>query len=157
MADTDVLLSPDYDEGYEHLGMREERSLDDKGRVILPAGAWREVFAGDARLTPYRGCLALWTMRSYGKYVARLDAAQRAQKVKAGTLDAFRAEARHVSLDAQGRLTLPPDLREHVGIGGHGSTVVIEGQGDHLEFKPGGRAPRMTAVDLVAELDHLDI
>ena len=38
MADTGVLLSPDYDEGYEHLGMREERNLDDKGRVILPAG-----------------------------------------------------------------------------------------------------------------------
>jgi DNA-binding transcriptional regulator/RsmH inhibitor MraZ len=157
VADSDVLRSPQYDEGYEHLGMREERNLDDKGRVILPAGDWREAFAGGARLTPYRGSLALWTIRSYGSYVARLDAAQREKRVRTGTLDVFRAETRHVTLDNQGRLTLPPDLRDLVGIGGHGSTVVIEGQGDHLEFKPGGRPPRMSAADLVAELDHLDI
>lgn len=157
MADEDVLKSPQYDEGYEHLGERAERNLDDKGRVILPAGHWRDAFAGEARLSLHRGCIALFTMRSYASFVGRLEVAQRAGRAKAGTVEAFRAETRFVSLDNQGRLTLPQDLRELVGIGGHGDTVLIEGQGDHLEFKPGGQAPRMSAAELLAELDHLDI
>lgn len=155
-GDLHVLRSPQYDDGYEHLGQREERTVDDKGRIVLPAGAWRDVFADGARLTPFRGCLALWTLRSYGSIVARIHAEQRAGRAKPETVETFRAETRHISLDAQGRLTLPADLRELVGIGGQGSTVVIEGQGDRLEFRPGGQSPRMTAADLVSELSHID-
>ena len=155
-SDLDVLRSPQYDDGYEHLGQREERTVDDKGRIILPAGAWRDVFAAGARLTPFQGCLALWTLRSYGAVVARIHAEQRAGRTKPGTVEAFRAETRHINLDGQGRLTLPAELRELVGIGGQGSTVVIEGQGDRLEFRPADRPGRMSAADLVGELAHLD-
>ena len=153
---SDVLRSPQYEPGYEHLGQREERTLDDKGRLVLPAGDWREAFAGGARLTPFRGCLALWTLRSYGSIVARIHADQREGRAKPGTVEAFRAETRHVNLDNQGRLTLPADLRELVGIGGQGSLVAIEGQGDRLEFRAAGAPGRMTAAELLGELDHLD-
>jgi DNA-binding transcriptional regulator/RsmH inhibitor MraZ len=151
-----VLQAPRYDEGYEHLGQREERTVDDKGRVILPAGAWRDVFADGARLTLFRGCIALWTLRSYGAFVAQLHADQRLGKHRPDTVEAFRAETRHISLDGQGRLTLPAELRELVGIGGQGSSVVIEGQGDRLEFRPADRTGRMSAADLYAELQHVD-
>jgi len=151
-----VLQAPRYDEGYEHLGQREERTVDDKGRVILPAGAWRDVFADGARLTLFRGCLALWTLRSYGAFVAELHADQRQGKNPPGTVEAFRAETRHISLDGQGRLTLPAELRELVGIGGHGSTVSIEGQGDRLEFRPADRPGRMSAAQLLDVLQHVD-
>ena len=151
-----LLQAPRYDEGYEHLGQRELRTIDDKGRVILPAGAWRDVFAGGARLTPFQGCLALWTLRSYGSVVARIHAEQRAGRTNPGTVEAFRAETRHISLDGQGRLTLPAELRELVGIGGHGSSVSIEGQGDRLEFRPADRPGRMTAAQLLDVLQHVD-
>jgi DNA-binding transcriptional regulator/RsmH inhibitor MraZ len=153
---SDVLRSPQYEPGYEHLGQREERLLDEKGRLVLPAGDWREAFAGGARLTLFRGCLALWTLRSYGSIVGRIHADQREGRQKPGTVEAFRAETRHVNLDSQGRLTLPADLRELVGIGGQGSTVLIEGQGDHLEFRPGGAGGRMSAAELLGELEHFD-
>ena len=151
-----VLQAPRYDEGYEHLGQREDRTVDEKGRVILPAGAWRDVFADGARLTLFRGCIALWTLRSYGAVVAQLHAEQRLGKRKPGTVEAFRAETRHINLDGQGRLTLPAELRELVGIGGHGSMVTIEGQGDRLEFRPAAQPGRMSAADLLGELEHLD-
>lgn len=155
-GDLHVLRSPQYDEGYEHLGQREERTVDEKGRIVLPAGAWRDAFAGGARLTPFQGCIALWTLRSYGSIVARIHAEQRAGRARPGTVEAFRAETRHINLDSQGRLTLPPELRELVGIGGQGDQVVIEGQGDRLEFRAGGRSHRMSAADLIGELDLLD-
>ena len=69
-------------------------------------------------------------------------AAQRAGDDRAGTVEAFRAETAEVTLDNQGRLTLPPELRERVGIGGHGATVAIEGQGDHLEIRALDRRER---------------
>ena len=43
-----------------------------------------------------------------------------------------------------------------VGIGGHGSTVSIEGQGDRLEFRPADRPGRMTAAQLLDVLQHVD-
>jgi DNA-binding transcriptional regulator/RsmH inhibitor MraZ len=155
-GDLHVLRSPQYDEGYEHLGERQERTIDDKGRIVLPAGAWRDAFAGGARLTLFRGCLALWTIRSYGAFVGQLHADQRMGRHKPGTVEAFRAETRHVALDGQGRLTLPTELRELVGIGGPGDRVSIEGQGDRLEFRPVDQPGRMSAAELLGELQHVD-
>lgn len=151
MAD-EQLHAPTYADGYEHLSEREERAVDDKGRIILPAGHWREAFAGGARLSPFGDCLALWTLRSYGEVVARIHADQRAGQRRPGTLQAFRRDTKMVALDNQGRLTLPAELRDLVGIGGHGSMVAIEGQGDHLEIRPAGQVRGMPPAELTAEL-----
>ena len=119
------LQSPRYDDGYEHLGGYEERTVDDKGRIVLPAGHWRDTFAAGARLSPWQGCLALWTLRSYGSIVAELHAAQRAGERRKGTVEAFRRQTQMVTLDGQGRLTLPQGLRDRFGIGDHGAPIAI--------------------------------
>ena len=114
------------------------------GATPSPAGA---------RLSPWRGCLALWTLRSYGSVVAELHAAQRAGDRRAGTVEAFRRQTQMVTLDGQGRLTLPPALRERFGIGDHGATVAIEGQGDRLEIRALDRVSGLTDAELDAELE----
>jgi DNA-binding transcriptional regulator/RsmH inhibitor MraZ len=150
------LQSPRYDDGYEHLGGNEERLVDDKGRIVLPAGHWRDTFAAGARLSPWQGCLALWTLRSYGSIVAELHAAQRAGDRRKGTVEAFRRQTQMVTLDGQGRLTLPQGLRERFGIGDHGAPIAIEGQGDRLEIRAVERLSGLTDDELDAELDAFD-
>ena len=61
-----------FGDGYEDLSGRHPRTLDDKFRVVLPAGRWRELYAPGGKLTLWVDCLALWTPRSYRVFTAHL-------------------------------------------------------------------------------------
>ncbi len=134
MVERDGFLPPPYPPGYEYLAGYEERTVDDKGRLVLPAGPWRDAFSGGARLTSWKGHLALWTVRGWGDVVAEVHAEQKLGTRPAGTVEGFRRSTQMVTIDGQGRFALPPRLRERAGIGGQGSLVAIDGQGDRLEI-----------------------
>ena len=134
----DEQVSParvDVVEGYEFLGDTFERTVDDKGRIVLPAGPQRDAYEGRAWITLYRGCLALWTRRSYGAYLRLVEDQEEAEMLPPRSLEAIRRSTAMVTIDAQGRFGLPAGMREARGIGGHGSKVVVEGQGDRLEIR----------------------
>ena len=145
------------DEGYELLTGGYERTVDEKGRIVLPAGPWRDAFGGRAWIGPYKGqSLALWTARSFAAALTKIAEQETARALPDGAIEAFRQANPTVTIDAQGRLTLPPPLRELRGIGAQGSMVFIEGQGDRLEIRRLDAATRLTAAELDAVLDLFD-
>lgn len=123
-----------FGEGYENLSGHHDRTLDDKFRVVLPAGAWRDLFAEGGKLTFWTDCLALWTPRSYLVVTAELVDRERRGELPYGTHSDFREDTVDVTPDSQGRFVVPADLRAEVGIGGHGAEVVLVGAGDRVEI-----------------------
>lgn len=90
--------------------------LDDKGRVILPA-KFREGLADGLVLTKGQDrCLVLWPKAEFEAYATALRASAQANaKVRALTR-VFFSSAFDDNMDRQGRLTIPPVLREYAGL-----------------------------------------
>ena len=93
-----------------------QHSLDQKGRVILPA-EFRPALAEGAVIGAVPGgCLAVYTKEEFERVSEEI-----LEKVRRGEhdLDAARvffADAREVTPDRQGRVALPLSLREYAGL-----------------------------------------
>lgn len=100
-----------------------EHSVDEKGRIAIPA-KFRKSLAGGVVVT--RGpeaCLSLYPLAEWDKL------AEKVAKLPINQADA-RAFARltlagasHAEIDSQGRILIPDYLRQYAGIGG--SAVVV--------------------------------
>jgi MraZ protein len=94
-----------------------EHSLDDKGRLVVPA-RFRERLGPGFFVTIGEpdGCLALYPASTWSEFCARLEAAP----VKDAGYRAFVrhlfAHTEEVGCDGQGRLLVPPALRSWAGI-----------------------------------------
>jgi MraZ protein len=90
--------------------------LDAKGRIILPA-KFREGLAEGLVLTKGQDhCLVVWPRAEFDTYAEQLRAnAQASARVRAMTR-VFFSSAFDESVDTQGRLTIPPVLREYAGL-----------------------------------------
>jgi MraZ protein len=95
---------------------RYEHSLDNKGRVILPAKL-RVHFPQPGYLTPHlEGCLALWTNEEFEKEVeARLTQAD-ADAVERNRVRDWSAAVFEAEIDRQGRMPIPANLRSYAGL-----------------------------------------
>lgn len=111
----------------------DERALDDKGRVVLPARYRAVLQASGVVVTPEDdGFLGVWLPEDF------LDrAAAMKERERNGTLEdrrrtrAFFAYTVETTVDGQGRIMLPSHLREFAGIE---RDVMINGDFDHLEI-----------------------
>jgi MraZ protein len=108
-----------------------EHSLDIKGRVILPV-KFREPFEKGGFLTANReGCLALWTPAEFERQsdaiheVASIDQAHRNRE------RFWAASTREVDIDRQGRMAIPPKLREFAKLE---TDVLVNGVIDRIEL-----------------------
>jgi DNA-binding transcriptional regulator/RsmH inhibitor MraZ len=126
-------------DGHEDFSGRHPRTLDDKFRVVLPAGNWRDHFADGGKLTFWIDCLALWTPRSFRVVTADLLSQERMGVVPEGTYGDLLEDTVDVTPDGQGRIGLPGDLRHDVGIGDKGAEVLLVGKGDRIEIWDKGR------------------
>jgi MraZ protein len=90
--------------------------LDAKGRIILPA-KFRDGLADGLVLTKGQDrCLVVWPRAEFDAYAEQLRAnAQANARVRAMTR-VFFSSAFDESVDSQGRLTVPPVLREYAGL-----------------------------------------
>ena len=98
--------------------------VDDKGRVAIPA-RFREVLSGlqDERLvvTKFRRrgrpCLDVYPLSGWQRFEEKIATEKRFNR-KLATFEAYYVgSAQDVQLDAQGRMLIPPTLREYAGIG----------------------------------------
>ena len=87
-----------------------EHSLDEKGRLVLPA-KFRSYFSGAAYLTPHAGCLALWTPDGFDEMLSRLKEQIRTGEVEARVRRGLAYNSTTVRPDAQGRVMIPEKLR----------------------------------------------
>lgn len=90
--------------------------LDEKGRIILPA-KFRDGLADGLVLTKGQDrCLVVWPRDEFDAYAEQLRAnAQASARVRAMTR-VFFSSAFDEAVDKQGRLTIPPVLRDYAGL-----------------------------------------
>jgi len=94
-----------------------DHSLDDKGRLVVPA-RFRERLGAGIFLTIALPdpCLALYPASTWGDICARIEAAPNKDvQFRAFTRHLF-AHTEELSTDAQGRLVIPASLRAYAGI-----------------------------------------
>ena len=108
-----------------------DHSLDAKGRVILPA-EYREPFEAGAVLTKViDGCLALWPPEEFQRVADDLKEKARRGNVERTVARSFAGGAKALEIDKQGRIAIPPHLREFAGLD---KEVVIAGVFDRVEI-----------------------
>lgn len=90
--------------------------LDDKGRLILPA-KYREELAGGLVITKgQERCLYVFPMDEFQRITEAMRAAPVTAKAVRDYSRVFFASASDEELDKQGRITIPPALREYAGL-----------------------------------------
>lgn len=87
--------------------------LDDKGRLFLPA-KFRESFAEGLVLTKgQERCVFVWTMQDFEELTARMQTASFTDKKARDFSRVFFSGASDEVPDKQGRITVPPVLRDY--------------------------------------------
>ena len=106
-------------------------TVDDKGRIAVPAKFRVQLGAGAVVSRWLDACLAIHTQQGWDDLAAKVAAlpitdpnARRFQRL-------IFAGAAEVELDRQGRVLLPGYLREHIDLG---SEAVVVGSRDHAEI-----------------------
>ena len=111
------------------------RSLDEKARLTLPAGPWRAAFGTVAYVGGWRGgSIAVWPKAQFHAALDKFAEQERDGLVPGGNFEVFRRNVHAVPVDGQGRLTIPPQVRERRPIGA-GTDVVIDGEGDRIVLR----------------------
>ncbi|MGB7053021.1 MAG: division/cell wall cluster transcriptional repressor MraZ [Acidimicrobiales bacterium] len=110
---------------------RYEHSLDDKGRVILPA-KFRGPFEHGGFLSAYQdGCLALWTPDQFEvQSQTWLDRASSGRDDR-NMSRMWAASSHELDIDRQGRMAIPQQLREYASLEGE---VLVVGAIDRVEL-----------------------
>lgn len=125
--------------------------VDAKSRVVMPA-AFRGAFSAEGgRLTPWRGpCLAAMVPDQFDTYATRTarELADGGEADVDGVLATLWSSTVSFTLDLQGRMVLPEDVRNQVGIT---DEVRFQGRGRWVELWPG----LVTPDELDERADHL--
>ena len=106
-----------------------EHTLDDKGRLILPA-SFRAKLAEGAFITPLDHCLAILPADEFDRMAELLEEQVAAGEVNVNALRSFASQADQVVPDSQGRVRLLPHLREKVGLD---RSVIVTGMLRRIE------------------------
>ncbi|MFH1149636.1 MAG: division/cell wall cluster transcriptional repressor MraZ [Actinomycetota bacterium] len=93
-----------------------ERTIDPKGRIILPREMRREFEGGLMVTKGLDNCLFLFPMKEWEKLVERIDEMPSGSESTRRFTRLFFANASHLVPDGQGRVLIPPRLREMVGL-----------------------------------------
>ena len=111
------------------------RSLDDKGRVAIPR-RMRTALSSTETVTVYvapgtDGCLAVYSEEAFKVLGERLGAGSPNGADVRAFSRLFYARAQSMEVDSQGRMRIPPELKQVAMLG---SEVMVVGVRDHLEI-----------------------
>lgn len=115
--------------------------IDDKGRLAIPA-SMRRASRGrrDASsfmlVMGFEGCLALYTTEQWARVEERLRRIPMGDRKGRAFQRAFLMDATPVTVDAQGRITIPPALLRRADLG---REAVLHGLGSRIEIWNPGR------------------
>ena len=108
-----------------------EHRLDDRGRLAIPS-AYRGLFEQGGYLLPGPdGQIELYTPEAYAAEKEVRTVADKRRPSARRLARSFFGRVRRVETDRQGRILIPPQLREERGLSG--ATTII-GMGDYLEI-----------------------
>ena len=129
-----------------------QHTLDAKGRVILPA-RFRERLSSGLVFAPSQDrCIDVYPLTGFEKRVEELRSLPREDLRARGYLRVFLAGAQEEKPDAQGRVTIPPRLREYAALD---KELTINGADTKLEIwdRDTWEQYRSNAEDAFANLD----
>lgn len=108
-----------------------QHTLDDKGRVILPARFRERLSTGLVVTRGMDRCLDVWPRSAYEKRVEETRALPREHKRARWHRRLLTSGAHDDSPDSQGRIVIPSGLREFAGLN---RELVICGNDDKVEI-----------------------
>jgi MraZ protein len=121
-----------------------ERTLDGKGRLVLPPKHRTKLPEGGF-LVPLGECLRLYPADEFQRLLTRMTEQARSGEVAPAAVLAISSSAEEVEPDAQGRIGLPPRLRTKADLA---TEVVVVGAYEHIEV--------WSAERWAAQLDELE-
>jgi len=136
----------------------ERGTLDPKRRLSVPVSLRRDSFT---RKTHERfflkygseGCLQLYSVEEWHAMEGKLRELLKRDRADRDFVSHFIKDAGWVTVDAQGRITIPPALQDRAGLG---KDVVLHGNLDYIAIWSAGRFERKTTAvsdDDLAELE----
>jgi MraZ protein len=108
-----------------------KHSIDSKGRLAIPVKFRLQLQGGAMLVNWLDGCAAIFPrseFEGFAKKVKELPLAD--QGARSFALFVFKG-AYDVETDSQGRIVLPPSIREWAGLG---SEVIVVGHFDHIQI-----------------------
>jgi len=114
----------------------ETYAIDHKGRLSVPAamrrtGARKKVLDAFHLVAGFEGCLALYSAEDWQRVEDRLRRIPMGDRRGRAFARAFLMDACKVTVDGQGRITIPPALMRRAGLG---KDAVLHGQVDRIEI-----------------------
>lgn len=110
-----------------------EHSIDTKGRIAVPS-KFRAELGEKMYLTRWLDkCLALYPAEQFEKLAAQVSGLSIADPNARNLRRIFFADAAELEPDRQGRINLPPRLREFAEITGEDAQVVVVGMNNYVE------------------------
>ncbi|MCI3950168.1 MAG: cell division protein MraZ [Acidimicrobiales bacterium] len=106
-------------------------SLDEKGRVILPAKFRDDLKDGAYMTQAIDGCLAIRSAAEFEVYARELKEKVQRGAVERTAVRTLMAGGAEATPDRQGRITIPPALRTYAGLR---DAVVVTGFLDRIEL-----------------------
>ncbi len=108
-----------------------QHNLDDKGRLMIPA-RYRDLLAAGAFITQgFDRCLMVMTDAYFQDVYARLNGMNMADPTARMLRRLILSNAYAVDVDKVGRILVPQNLREFLGV--ISGELVVAGQGDYFE------------------------
>jgi MraZ protein len=129
-----------------------QHTLDTKGRVILPA-RFRDRLASGLVFAPSQDrCIDVYPLTAFERRVEELRAVPREDQRARAYLRVFLAGAHEEKPDAQGRVTIPPRLRDYAGLD---KELTVNGADEKVEIwdRATWDQYRAAAEDAFANLD----
>lgn len=105
--------------------------LDEKGRLILPAKFRDELAEGLVLTRGQEHCLYVFSMKEFEQVHERLRSAPISSKQSRDYIRVFLSGASDEVPDKQGRVTIPPMLRDYAGLG---KELTVIGAGSRAEI-----------------------
>lgn len=105
--------------------------LDDKNRVVLPAKFRDALVEGLVMTKGQEHSIVVWPATDFAEHAARLSELSRSNAQVRSHLRVLFSSACDETLDKQGRVTIPPALREYAGLD---RDVVVVGNGQTIEI-----------------------
>lgn len=108
-----------------------QHNLDDKGRLMIPA-RYRDLLAAGAFITQgFDRCLMVMTDAYFQEVYVRINSMNMADPAARMLRRLILSNAYSVDVDKVGRILVPQNLREFLGVGN--GELVVAGQGEYFE------------------------
>lgn len=122
-----------------------QHNLDDKGRLMIPA-RYRDLLAAGAFITQgFDRCLMVMTEAHFNEVYSLINSLNMADPSARQLRRMILSNAYQVEVDKVGRILIPQNLREFLGVAN--GELIVAGQGEYFEvWAPAGWRSQMDSL-----------